>query len=42
MHLGKIMPMCNKQHLRNIWGSIQVKQHRGCFEKKYIDYKKNV
>ena len=27
--LGKIMSICNKQHLSNIWGSIheKVKQH---------------
>ena len=23
--LGKIMPLCNKQHLSNIWGSIYEK-----------------
>ena len=29
--LGKTMPLCNKQHLSNIWGSIhrKVKQHWG-------------
>ena len=33
--LGKTMPLCNKQHLRNKWGSIRekVKQHWGWVEK---------
>ena len=33
--LGKIMSICNKQHLSNIWGSIhrKVKEHWGWAEK---------
>ena len=35
------MPLCNKQHLSNIWGSIheKVKQHWGWVEKN-VAYKK--
>ena len=34
--LGKTMPLCNKQHLSNIWGLLhyKVKQHWGWVEKK--------
>ena len=34
--LGKTMPLCNKQHLSHIWGSIywKVKQLWGWVEKK--------
>ena len=39
--LGDAMPLCNKHHLSNIWGSIywKVKQHWGWVEKN-IAYKK--
>ena len=38
------MTLCNKQHLRNIWGSIHwnVRQHWGWVEKKRCLYKKCV
>ena len=41
--LGKTMPLCNKQHLSNIWGSVhwKVKQHWG-WVKKSVAYKKSV